>query len=112
MAKYSKKQEETTQITWNTISGTMRVFTNEMEGAKGKTWLKSSFGISSKDPDGEYHSYYIDIRFRKCPDIDEVGTHIINVKNAFFATEYWYDKKAKEERVKPVLVILDYEDAE
>ena len=106
MAKKDKKQE----ITWNTIEGTMRVYTNALEGKGGKAWYKSSVSIASKDQDDEYHRFYIDLKFgKKAEEPESGGVHILQVNNAFFTVEYWIDKKTKEERVKPVLMVTDCE---
>lgn len=106
MAK-SKKNEVTND--WNSISGTMTVFTNKLKGKNG-TFLKTSVSIGTKDEEDEYHNYYFDIRFTKsCKDQEpeEAGKHTIKVNNAFFSVDYWVSKK--KESVKPVLVVTDCE---
>lgn len=102
-------KKKSTDSTWNSVSGTMRVYTNELEGKKG-SWFKSSVSIGSKNQDGEYHNFYFDIKFgKKAEEPEGEGPHILEVKEAFFTTEYWKDKKSKEERVKPVLFIRECE---
>lgn len=104
MAKSNKNSNP--EITWNSIEGIMRVYTNELSAGK-KTWYKSSVSISSKDQEGEYHTFYLDLKFMngvKGPD--EEGVHYLEVEG-FLTTEYWTDKKTKEERVKPVLLVTE-----
>lgn len=99
-----------TESSWNTITGTMRVYTNALEGKNGKPWYKSSVSISSKDDRDEYHRFYIDLKFgKKAEEPESEGVHVLEISNAFFTVEYWYDKKNKEERVKPVLMVTECE---
>lgn len=100
-----------TEIDWNRIEGHMRVYTNKMESQKGKPWYKSSVSIGSADKEGEYHNFYIDIRFagKKSEAPDSEGIHLLTINDAFLSTEFWYDKKLKVERIKPVLVVLENE---
>lgn len=102
----AKKQNSNPEITWNSIEGIMRVYTNELNAGK-KTWYKSSVSVSSKDQEGEYHTFYLDLKFAKgLKEPMEEGVHYLEVEG-FLTTEYWTDKKTKEERVKPVLMITD-----
>lgn len=106
MAKNNKKNSNP-EITWNNIDGVMRVYTNELEGSNGKPWYKTSVSVASKDSEGEYHSFYIDLKFAKnvkAPDSE--GVHYLEVEG-FLTTEYWTDKKTKEERIKPVLLVTE-----
>lgn len=97
------------EVTWNNIEGNMKVYTNKMEGKKGKSWYKSSVSIGSKGDDEKYRNFYIDIRFRgkKSEEPEGEGVHLISIKNAFLSTEWWKD--GKEERIKPILVVTDNE---
>lgn len=103
----AKKQE----VNWNKITGVMQVYTNRMEGNKGKAWYKSSVSVGSKDQDNNWFNFYIDLRFvgRKAEAPGNEGKHMIDIVNAFISTEHWYDKKAKEERIKPVIIVTDCE---
>ena len=102
----AKKQNSNPDITWNSIEGIMRVYTNELNAGK-RTWYKSSVSVSSKDQEGEYHTFYLDLKFAKgLKEPMEEGVHYLEVEG-FLTTEYWTDKKTKEERVKPVLMITD-----
>lgn len=103
-------KKKATESTWNIVSGVMRVYTNELEGKNGKLWYKSSVSVGSKDQDGDFHNFYFDIKFgKKAEEPEGVGPHTIDVREGFFTTEYWKDKKSKEERVKPVLFIMECE---
>ena len=103
-------KKKITESTWNSISGTMRVYTNELEGKGGKPWYKSSVSIASKDSDDNYHRFYIDLKFgKKAEEPEGEGVHILDIEEAFLTTEYWTDKKTKEERVKPVLMVTSCE---
>jgi hypothetical protein len=93
---------------WNSIEGRASIYTNEIEYKKGKTFLKSSIGISTKDKDDNYHTFYLDCKFvKKAEEPRKPGKHIINIKNAFLSCEYW--EKDKKEVTKPILVITDCE---
>lgn len=103
----AKKQNSNPEITWNALDGVMRVYTNELEGKNGKSWYKTSVSISSKDQEGEYHTFYLDLKFaRGVKEPEEEGVHYLEIEG-FLTTEYWTDKKTKEERVKPVLMVTD-----
>lgn len=99
------------EINWNKIEGNMNVYTNRLESKNGKPWYKSSVSIASTDKEGNWHNFYIDLKFvgKKAEEPKEEGKHIIEISNAFLSTDYWYDKKEKEERVKPVIVVLESE---
>ena len=103
----AKKKDVT--VNWNNIEGTAAIYTNEIEYKKGKTFFKSSIGLSSKDEQGEYHTFYLDLKFVKDAEAPEdAGKHVIEINKAFLSCEYWTDKDGNE-RTKPVLVITDCE---
>lgn len=103
----AKKQNSNPEITWNALDGVMRVYTNELEGKNGKKWYKTSVSISYKDQEGEYHTFYLDLKFaRGVKEPAEEGVHYLEIEG-FLTTEYWTDKKSKEERVKPVLMVTE-----
>ena len=86
----------------------MRVYTNVLEGKGGKPWCKSSVSLAAKDDEDNYHRFYLDLKFsRKAEEPDTEGVHMLDVQNAFLTVEYWKDKKTKEERVKPVLMVTE-----
>ena len=102
------KKSKTVDIDWNTISGNMNIYTNEFETKSKKgTILKHSVSLYTKDSDGEFHTYYLDVRFTKNAEMpDEAGKHTISIDNAFLSCDFYTDKKGNE-HVKPVLVITD-----
>lgn len=102
------KAKKTIDIDWNAVEGNMSIYTNEFRTKSGKgTILKHSVSISSKDSKGEYHNYYLDLKFVKgAEEPTEPGKHIISITNAFLSCDFWTDKN-KVEHTKPILVITD-----
>lgn len=104
MAKKNKEVE----INWNEITGNMQIFTNEFETKSKKgSYVKHSVSLGTKDSEGNYHNFYLDIRFTKNAEAPEgIGKHIIDIDNAFLSCDYYKDQKGAE-HIKPVLVITD-----
>ena len=107
MAKTNKKQEtKRPRETWNAISGTMRIYGEEVE-TKKNSFIRYTASVSRKDGDG-YVNYYLDCRFTKdAGDPDIVGEGFIEVENAFISLEQYTDKNG-EKRKKPVIVIMEW----
>lgn len=98
--------KNTKKADWNVISGTMRIFGNEV-GAGKKKFTKFSTSIGSKNEDGEWSNFYFDLRFAgKAEKPEDDGEHWIEVKEAFLAVDEFTNKN-KIRIVKPVIVITD-----
>lgn len=111
MANTSKKKSNTPQQTWNTITGTMRVYGNTFETGKSKskdkrTYTKWSATISGKDDNDEWVNFYINVKFvgKDSAEPETDGLHTIDIMNAFWSVNTFTNKDGDTVN-SPVIVV-------
>lgn len=109
MAK--KKDEKKLQQDWNSISGVMKIYGQEV-GKGSKSFIKFSTSLGVKDEDDEYVNAYLSVFFsRKCSEAMEdaaEGENWIRVDKAFMTVEYYTNKNNKLV-VKPAIMVTECE---
>lgn len=110
MANYNpnKKEEPAKQNQaekkWNDITGVCRVYGND----RGK-FLSYSTTLSTKDQDGEYCNMYVTVQFPKGKAPQYTEAFQIRVTKGFLTCETWEDKRSKETRMAPRLLVQEYD---
>lgn len=83
-----------------TVSATdVIVYAKERQKHDGGTFFTYSTKISSKDNDGQWHSAFIPLGFRKGVSI--ANKAVINIKNAFYTLDTFKDELK--------LMVMDYD---
>ena len=102
----NNKKKASVKPDWHNILGVMRIFTNEGQTAKGKTFLSHSTSLSIKDDSDEWVNYYFPVTFSKDCEVipDEVGNVLIEVEG-FLTVETYTDKKGNQ-IIKPKVVVM------
>lgn len=111
VVKMAKKKETEFKQDWNSISGNMRIFGNEIEySKKGKksSFVKYSTSVGTKDEDGDYVNAYLDVQFTKDCGYDPdgaTGELHVQVNKAFLGVDYWDDGDKRRTKLK--LIVQD-----
>lgn len=110
MAKYTpnKKEEPAkqtrTEKNWNDITGVCRVYGTD----RGK-FLSYSTTLSTKDQDDNWHNMYVTVQFPKGKNPEYTEAFQIRVTKGFLTCESWEDKRSKETKIAPRLVVQEFD---
>lgn len=79
------------------LTGDITVFKKEGKTAQGREWKLFSTTIGSKDQDGKYTNFYLNVNFTKDVDVSKFGEQTkILVQDAFLSTTPAKDKEGKD----------------
>lgn len=79
------------------LTGDITIFKKEGKTQAGKDWKLFSTTIGSKDQDGKYTNYYLNVNFTKDVDVSKYGEQTkVLVQDAFLSTTPAKDKDGKD----------------
>lgn len=112
--KNGKKQSEKVNYWSSNLTGTMRVYAQEVKykkNGKPASFLKYSTSLGVKNEDGDWANLYFNVRFMKgdAPEVDAGMNFEIEIVKAFLTFEIFQTKDGDEIKT-PVIVVQEWAD--